>query len=152
MVRNTVLVVALLAAPASAQNVDSAIHLMCVGQALKDETVGGTLDLMAGKARTERVASEESVLFRIDGDNTGSARLPPRLQSPYREPNGDGTFRLIEVSRSSEEIAGRVRLHANYKMKFRLDRLTGVATLNGVLGDFSGRCEPYDPATVQRKF
>jgi hypothetical protein len=107
---------------------------------------------MAGNGRSERIATEDSVLFSIAGDNTGSARLPRRLQSAYKEANKDGSFRLVEVVRAESEITGKVRLHGMYKPRFRLDRLTGVATINGSLGSFSGRCEPYDPATAQRKF
>jgi hypothetical protein len=122
------------------------------GTASKDERVGTTLELLSGSARTERVGSTDSVSFQLNPDNTGTARLPRRLQSSYREANPDGSFRLIEVMRGQGEITGKVRIHANYKPRFRLDRITGVVTLNGVLGDFSGRCEAYDPATVQRKF
>jgi hypothetical protein len=130
----------------------SALNIVCTGTALKDESVGTTLDFLAGNVRTEKVGTMDSVSFQINSDNTGTGRLPRRLQSPYREANPDGSFRLIEVVRGQDEITGKVRLHAMYKPKFRLDRITGVLTLNGSLGDFSGRCEAYDPATVQRKF
>lgn len=130
------------------------ISLMCVGSSLKDETVGGALDLLAGNGRTERVASEDSLLFTINSDGSGEARLPKRMQSPYREPikGRPGWFRLIEVSQDADEIAGKIRIHSMNKPQFRLDRLTGVATVHGQLADFSGRCEPYDPARVERKF
>lgn len=139
-------------AAAMAQPANAPINLMCVGTALKDETVGGALDLLAGNGRSERIATEDSLFFTIASDNSGAARLPRRLQSGYKEANKDGSFRLIEVARSDTEITGKVRLHSMNKMRFRLDRLTGTVTVNGPLGDFSGRCEPYDPATVQRKF
>ena len=128
------------------------INLICTGTALKDERVGSALDLVSGNGRTERVGSTDSVSFQLNPDNTGTARLPRRLQSPYREANSDGSFPLIGVVRGRDEITGRVRLHANYKPSFRLDRITGVVTLTGVLGEFSGLCETFDPATVQRKF
>jgi hypothetical protein len=56
------------------------------------------------------------------------------------------------VATSDNEITGMVRIHAMNKLKFRLDRLSGVVTIDGPLANFSGRCEPYDPATVVRKF
>jgi hypothetical protein len=126
---------------------------MCTGSALKDERVGDALDLLGGTARTERVASEDSVLFNIDGES-GEARLPRRMQSAYKEPikGRPGWFRLIEVRQTDDEITGKVRIHGINKPQFRLDRLSGVVTIHGQIADFSGRCEAYDPATVQRRF
>lgn len=140
----------LLAAAAPAEP----INLMCAGSSLKDETVGGALDLLSGNGRTERIASDDSILFTINPDGSGEARLPKRMQSAYREPikGRDGWFRLIEVRQDQDEIAGKIRIHGMNKPQFRLDRLTGVATVHGQLADFSGRCEPYDPSTVTRKF
>lgn len=140
--------VALIAAEAAT----SPINLICTGTALKDERVGTTLDFIGGTAKTERVGTQDTVSFTIEPDSTGTARLPDRLQSPYKEANQDGSFTLTKVTQSENEISGQIRLHANYKPKFRLDRLSGVVTINGVLGAFSGTCERYDPATVQRKF
>lgn len=136
-----------LAAPVQAQT----INLLCVGQSSKDERVGSTLDLLAGQGRTERVGKANSISFTIEGA-AGSARLPDSMLSGYREPSADGSFGLIKVKAGENEITGQIRINANNKPKFRLDRLTGIVTMDGVLGDFSGKCEPYDPATVQRKF
>lgn len=128
------------------------INLICTGTALKDERVGTTLDFLSGNARTERVGTQDTVRFTIGADSTGTARLPARLQSPHKEANQDGSFNLMKVLQTDNEITGQIRLHANYKPKFRLDRLSGVVNVNGVLGEFSGTCERYDPATVERKF
>ena len=127
------------------------LNLVCTGTASKDERVGSTLDLLSGNAHTERVGSTDSVSFQLNPDNTGTARLPRRLQSSYKQANPDGSFNLIDVAREQDEITGRVRLHANYKPRFRLDRITGVVTLEGVIGSFSGLCQTYDPV-APRKF
>lgn len=127
------------------------INLICTGASFKDETVGSALDLMAGNGRTERVETANSISFAITG-NAGTARLPRNMLSGYREANKDGSFNLVKVEVAENEITGQVRIHGMNKPRFRLDRLTGTVTIDGVLGDFSGRCEPYDPATVQRKF
>jgi hypothetical protein len=141
------MIAALLLAAATA----APVNLICTGTALKDETVGGALDLMSGNGRTERIASEDSVTFALAGEG-GTARVPRRLQSAYKERNADGSFNLVKVATSDNEITGMVRIHAMNKLKFRLDRLSGVVTIDGPLANFSGRCEPYDPATVVRKF
>ena len=129
-----------------------ALHLICTGTASKDQEVGTALDFLADNARTERVGTADSISFTINGDDTGEARLPRRLQSAYKEPVRENWFRLINVKRDADEITGQVRLHGMYKPMFRLDRLTGLVTLSGTLGDFSGTCQPYDPAMVERKF
>jgi hypothetical protein len=141
------MIAALLLAAATA----APVNLICTGTALKDETVGGALDLLSGNGRTERIASEDSVTFALAGEG-GTARVPRRLQSAYKERNADGSFNLVKVATSDNEITGMVRIHAMNKLKFRLDRLSGVVTIDGPLANFSGRCEPYDPATVVRKF
>ena len=146
-------VLALGSCPALAEEQSPAvINLICAGSSLKDETVGSALDLLAGNGRTERIESEDSISFTINPDNTGSARLPRRMASSYREPNKDGSFTIVKVLRSDTDITGLVRIHAGNKLAFRLDRLTGLATLTGPLASFSGHCEAYDPATVVKKF
>jgi hypothetical protein len=139
-------------AAATAATAPPPINLICTGTALKDERVGTTLDFIGGNVRTERIGTQDTIRFTIEAGGTGTAYLPGRLQSPYKEANKDGSFNLMRVVQTNNEITGQIRLHANYKPKFRLDRLSGVVTVNGVLGEFSGTCERFDPATVERKF
>lgn len=142
----------LLLASAGAQATEpKAIDLICIGTASSDQSIGTISSLLAGESHVQRVGSEDSITFHIDPANTGEARLPKRIQSAHKE-DREGWFRLIEVVRAPNEITGRVRLHSMYKPKFRIDRITGLVNLSGNLGDFSGRCEAYDPATVQKKF
>lgn len=130
----------------------AAINLMCIGAASKDQEIGTIGSLIGGESHVQRIETEDSVSFRIEADNTGEARIPKRLQSTYKEREHDGWFPLVSVVQAQDEITGQVRLHGMYKPRFRLDRLTGVVTMSGSLGSFSGHCEAYDPATVQRKF
>jgi hypothetical protein len=151
-VKGALMLISIVIAAAASAATAPPINLICIGTALKDERVGTTLDFLAGNTRTERVGTQDTIRFTIEAGSTGTARLPARLQSPYKEANQDGSFNLMKVVQTDNEITGQIRLHANYKPKFRLDRLSGVVTVSGVLGEFSGTCERFDPATVERKF
>lgn len=151
MVWKAALVIGMMAAPAIAAD-DGTIDLICVGTASKDQEVGTIGSLLSGESNVQRVDSADSVRFHLTPSDTGTALLPKRLQSAYKEANDDGSFPLLKVARTRDEITGQIRLHAMYKPKFRLDRISGIVTITGTIADFSGKCEPYDPATVQRKF
>lgn len=124
------------------------MHLICTGSSSRDETVRSGL---FGTGRGERINHANSLSFQLAGED-GTARLPDNMLSGYRERNKDGSFNLVRVQVSANEITGQIRIHGMNKPRFRLDRLTGVVTIDGTLGDFSGRCEAFDPATVERKF
>jgi hypothetical protein len=138
--------------PVSADSPPAAINLICIGQSAKDQEIGTVGSLLSGESHVSRVEVQDSVKFNINPDNSGSAFLPKRLQSTYKEANPDGSFRIVNVMRAQDEMSGKVRLHGMNKPTFRLDRLTGLVTISGSLGSFSGRCEPYDPAAMIRKF
>lgn len=133
----------------------AAISLICPGTAEKDGSstttaiVGGSVGIATSGTRVD---FDDSVSFRLNEDGTGSARLPKRIQPMYKQGGKDGWFPLVNVKKTDDEITGQVRFHSMYKPRFRLDRITGQIVLTGDLGDFSGQCQAFDPATVQRKF
>lgn len=146
MVWQAALALALASGPAA-----TPINLVCTGSVGKDKEIGTIGSLLAGQTTVQRVESADAVLFTIQPDG-GEAKLPKPMQSSYKEPVRENWFRLIEVKQDQDEIAGKIRLHGMYKPKFRLNRLTGQVSIEGSIANFSGTCEPYDPATVQRKF
>lgn len=146
---SAILLLAALGAP-EAPAAAAPTHLICTGAASKEEDTETLSSLLSGTSRPERVETQDSVTFRLT-DTGGEARLPKRIQSAHKE-DREGWFPLVEFKRADDEITGKIRLHSMYKPRFRLDRLTGQVNINGTLGDFTGTCQPYDPATVERKF
>ncbi|MGE5721670.1 MAG: hypothetical protein ACM3YM_04345 [Sphingomonadales bacterium] len=144
MVRATTLVLALLLSPVSASA--ATLNLICIGSASIDPSA-----TIMTTPNEHRYNIDEAVTIRLNEDNTGEARVPRKLLPPVRYGH-DGWYKLIKVKRTDNEITGVVRFNEYNKPRLRLDRITGLITLQGPNGDFSGRCEPYDPATVQRKF
>lgn len=141
---------ALVATPAMAeQDRDASLNLICEGSASRDEASKPRLPW--DTKRDKRVDYQDSVYLRLRTDNTGEAQLPKKMQSAYKE-GKEGWFPLIGVTRDPNLIEGQIRLHAMYKPRFKIDRRTGLLTISGQLGDFSGKCEPYDPNAGSRKF
>lgn len=96
------------------------------------------------------VGFDDQVMVEINGA-TGRIRMPRAMLPPVRG-GKDGWFEIKNVRWTETEITGSVGVNPFNNPKLRLDRLQGHLGLNGKAGDFSGRCEPYDPATVTRKF
>lgn len=92
----------------------------------------------------------DQVMVEINGA-TGRIRMP-RAMLPPMHGGKDGWFEIKNLRWSENEITGSVGVNPFNNPKLRIDRLQGYLGLNGKAGDFSGRCEPYDPATVVRKF
>lgn len=128
------------------------IFLVCAGTTSKDQSVGDIAALLSGSSTSQRVDLGDIVRFQINGDNTGKASVPKRIQSGYKENYKEGWFPLSSVATGPNEFSGSIRMHSMYKPKFRIDRVTGLVTIRGNLGDFSGKCEPYDPAGSTRRF
>jgi hypothetical protein len=148
MMRNCLMIAAaLVSTPALADP----ISLICNGNSAKDQQVGDFWSSMAGENKVQRVEQMDSVILSITDDG-GEAQLPKRMISSYREPLRGNWFKLIEVRQGDDIITGKIRIHGMNKPRFDLNRMTGTIAINGQLATFSGRCEPYDPATVQRKF
>lgn len=50
------------------------------------------------------------------------------------------------------EITATITVSILNKPKLRLDRYTGAISISGKSGDYTGVCEKFDPATVERQF
>jgi hypothetical protein len=129
--------------------------LICSGTAAKDQSTTSYGSVLRsgqiGIVNSERrINFDDSVSVRLTSSG-GEARIPRRLVGAYHEDH-NGWYPLVDVQQSADEIIGKVRIHSMYKPRFRLDRITGLMTMNGTLGDFSGQCQAYDPEKVERKF
>jgi hypothetical protein len=126
------------------------LNLICQGTAAVDHTT--TTVTPYGVVSTDgRVSLDDSVGFRIADDGTGTARLPRRMLPTVTTSNDGGWFPLIKLAQTADEITAQVRLNQFNKPRIRIDRVTGAVRIDGPLGEFSGQCRPYDPATP-RKF
>jgi hypothetical protein len=70
---------------------------------------------------------------------------------PIHGGNG-GWFELKSLKTTDIEITGSAAVNFINSPKVRLDRTTGRISIAGKAGQYSGVCEPYDPATAPRKF
>jgi hypothetical protein len=96
------------------------------------------------------VPFEDQVNLWINGDE-GRLRLP-RAMLPAIRGGEDGWFKVKSIKITENEITGSVAVNLVNNPKLRIDRVTGAISISGKAGDYSGRCERYDPATVQRAF
>ncbi len=64
----------------------------------------------------------------------------------------DGWFKLKSIEVTDREITASVAVSALNNPKLRIDRYTGMISISGKAGDFTGRCEKYDPATEHKAF
>lgn len=77
---------------------------------------------------------------------------PPNAMVPTLSSGEDGWFEIKKLEITENEITGVVRFNVLNKPKLRIDRLTGIMTLEGGLSSFEGECEPYDPETAKKRF
>lgn len=135
------------------------INLICMGSGTTtDGSVSTVLGTNSnGDIATANVMNSETVGFRdqvnieINDDDTGRIRIP-RIMLPTIRGGKDGWFEFRKIKRSDTEIRGYAAITIIDHPKVRLDRMSGVLNINGDIGDFSGQCEAYDPATAKPKF
>jgi hypothetical protein len=93
---------------------------------------------------------EDQVNLWLEGD-VGSLRMP-RSMLPTIRGGKDGWFELRNVESDEHEITATVAVSILNKPKLRLDRYTGAVSISGKSGDYTGMCEMFDPAAVERRF
>jgi hypothetical protein len=145
--RAFVLIMALLAMPASAAEVGR-FDLVCRGKVGRNESAGAFR--LPGEA-DKRVTYDDVLYLRLLPDGSGQAQAPKKMQPAYKDDEA-GWFKIIEASITPDQIGGKIRFNSMYKPKLHVDRRTGLVTVFGKLGDFSGDCAPYDPSSSARKF
>ncbi len=88
-------------------------------------------------------------LWVADGD--GRIRMP-RVMLPMFRGGEDGWFKLKDIEVTDTAITATVAVNFINSPKMRVDRLTGIISLSGKAGNYTGECQAYDPANVQRRF
>lgn len=114
----------------------SSLNLVCSGEAEKTEyTI------------SEQVRSQSAdVRLYLTGDG-GTAEIP-RFIGGAQE--GRQSVRLFTVSDTM--ITGKINYQTIGNAKMRIDRVAGTVSITGPRGNFSGRCQPFDPARASPKF
>ncbi|WEJ97961.1 MAG: hypothetical protein P0Y59_13425 [Candidatus Sphingomonas phytovorans] len=146
---------ALWSVPASAQT----LYLVCLGSGAGNRVSSSTAYGFDnhGNSAWGQVVGQRSVPFddqvnvEINDDGTGRVRMPRAMLPPVHGGSG-GWFQVKNVKRSDSEITGTIQVNVINSPKLRLDRIGGRISINGKAGDYSGECQPYDPASIQRKF
>jgi hypothetical protein len=136
-----------------------ALHLICGGSGTENDVSTASayaVDARGNTYQAQAVGSDsvpfaDRVEVALNDDNTGRIRMPPNLYPPMGD-GDNGWFNLKNVARTDKEITGSVKLNFINSPKVRIDRLQGTITINGRIGNYSGECRAFDPATVERKF
>ncbi|HKX78236.1 MAG TPA: hypothetical protein VJM34_06945 [Novosphingobium sp.] len=139
--------------PIPAAPIASSLNLVCLGagSANRASSMYGFGNNGWGQIIGQKeVPFDDQVTLEIQGDS-GRIRMP-RSMLPKIRGGKEGWFEVKDVRWSENEIIGTVQVNIVNSPKLRVDRLQGMIAINGKAGDYSGRCEPFDPATVQRKF
>ena len=134
-----------------------AIHLICAGGGSHKEpelaTVRNVNDYSQSVtvSRIARSAYEDQVEVEIAGSG-GRIRVPAGVKPKIRGGGDDGWWKLKDLEVGTDRIEARFSLNPLNSPKVAIDRRTGAIRIRGRAGDFSGYCEAFDPAAVQRKF
>lgn len=147
------------AAPAIAEddpgpNPQAEFNLVCAGagSATRENSGGlfGEGGGVFGSFGKRDVEFQDQVNVWFNGE-VGSLRMP-RSMLPNIRGGKDGWFHLRNVQYDEHEITGTITVSIVNKPKLRLDRYTGAISISGKAGDYTGICEKFDPAKVQRQF
>lgn len=146
------------ASPILAQDQSSRFDLVCLGAGAANRQATATVNAWdnqggfgsANVVGNRSVPFDDQVNLWIEGEE-GRLRMP-RAMLPVIRGGEDGWFRVSSIEISPDEITGSIRVNPFNNPKLRIDRMTGAISISGKAGDYTGRCERYDPETVQRAF
>jgi hypothetical protein len=148
----------MIAALATQAATDGRFDLVCLGAgsaSRADVRSGSAMDSNGNMAwgqsvgRREVPFDDQVNLWVAAGE--GEIRLP-RAMLPVLRGGRDGWFKLKNVQVGDREITASASINPLNNPKIRVDRMTGMINISGKAGDYSGRCQRYDPATATRAF
>lgn len=114
------------------------IHLSCPGEA--DHRIVAVEVIILQATKHEKF--DDEMMVDIVG-TTGTATVPRRLLGKI-EPSRS-SFDLTSVKISDEEIRGKISINWANHPNFSIDRRSGVLSMSGEIGTFTGRCRKADP-------
>ena len=145
------------------------LNLMCFGAGAANKvTVGRAYGSSSGSAvgtggfatysgsanatvyGTRSQGFEDQVSLYLTSEE-GRVRMP-RTMLPVIRGGEDGWFKLKNISIGEREITASVAVNVFNNPKLRVDRYTGAISISGKAGDYSGMCQRYKPAEMERQF
>jgi hypothetical protein len=143
-----------LASPAAAAD----LRLLCSGSGTADKTDTITTQRRNAKGEISHSTTQVDDPRPFTGDaevqitdGTGRIRLP-RVFLPDLHGGKDGWFELRGLVVNDRTITAKAALSIFDHPNVRIDRMTGTIEINGNVGDFAARCQPYDPNKKERAF
>lgn len=136
-------------------NPTASLNLVCrgAGSATRENSgglFGGNGGGVFGSFGKRDVGFEDQVNLWVEGA-AGSLRMP-RSMLPAIRGGKDGWYDLRNLQTTDQEITATITVSIINKPKVRLDRYTGAISISGKSGDYTGVCEKFDPAKVERAF
>lgn len=140
---------------------EGATHLVCLGAGSANKAnvttaYGSNSYGVSGWGQaigTRDKPFDDQVNLDLNWNEPDSSRIRmPRAMLPPIHGGDGGWFKLKNLRRTDGEITASVAVNFANSPKVRIDRMTGAISLSGKAGDYSGSCEPYDPATAVKKF
>ena len=136
----------------------SRLDLVCIGAGSANKQANSSFSAYnnQGDAAWGNMVGNRSVPFDdqvnlwIEGDE-GRLRMP-RVMLPLIKGGEDGWFKIKDVQIDQGEITGSVAVNFINNPKFKIDRRNGYISMSGKSGNYSGRCQKYDPASEEVQF
>ena len=148
----------LVSAAAQADPPAARLELACMGGGAANKPDGTTVNAWNSNGEyasaqaygTRSVGFQDQVNLWVEGTE-GRIRMPRTMLPPIRG-GEDGWFKLKSIEVSDREITASVAVNVMNNPKLRVDRFTGTISISGKAGDYTGRCQRYNPATEHRAF
>ena len=136
------------------------LQLTCVGAGTANKTFSETVqsktriptppgELSKEKTQTTTVQRRVQQDFADQVDVrlfSGDDRIRmPRAMLPELHGGSGGWFKLKNVTGDERSIRAKIAVAFLVSPKLFIDRVTGIISISGDIGDYSGQCEPYDP-------
>ncbi|NTU92852.1 MAG: hypothetical protein HGB29_01385 [Chlorobiaceae bacterium] len=148
----------LFTAPLMADDYNLMLNLTCRGSgvATKSESANiNTYDPKTKKYRTTTAQSSSKEPFQgiavveIAG-GMGRIKLPEPMVPPLST-RDEGWFKINDMVVTPDVITGKIKVNFLNNKALRIDRRSGLLTIDGSSGSFSGQCEATD-LNAPRKF
>jgi hypothetical protein len=136
------------------------LQLTCVGAGTANKTISEKVEsksrlpappgqLSQDKTETKTISRKIQQEFADQVDVrlfSGDDRIRmPRAMLPELHGGSGGWFKLKNVTGDQRTIQAKIAVAFLVSPKLFIDRVTGIISISGDIGDYSGQCEVYDP-------